>query len=573
MGPLFAGLVAVASPPASGSTGCAGYVKPLNRAESFWRQARVDRVRVCIAEFGAASSGTTQNLTPLHLAAWFSGNPAVIAVLLKGGADPNARTKKGFTPLMVAAQHNRSAAMIAALLKGGAEPNARTKKGTTPLHLVVWFSGNPAVIAALLKGGADPNARKDNGFTPLMAAVEENRSAAMIAALLKGGADPNARAKNGATPLHLAALKSSSPAVVAALLKGGAQPNAKNAEGAAALHLAAKFNAESTIVVALLKGGADPNARSKKGFTPLMAAVEANRSAAMIAALLKGGGDPNARNTESAAALHLAAYYDRDAAILDALLKGGAGPNAKANNGASPLHLAALKSSSPAVVEALLKGGADPKARARGKTAFDLARKNRHLTGSDAYRRLREAHDAQAKPDPPRSEAGLTKEDYRAIQRLLNEKGFPAGPADGRWGSKSRSALRAFQAQAGLGQTGVPDKATRKALGFGKTAETATRDEESAARDDVSWRGVCGVGQELKPGQGCRIPGGGEFSVASDGCVKDIPDIPGPLSIGSMSASFSKGKSAICIRGRVGKGKFSARYEAEKSVWRIEALP
>ena len=131
-GILFAVLISVASPPAAGSTGCAGYVKPLNRAESFWREAEEQQVRACITRFGAGPSGMTRDLTPLHLAAYFSGSPAVIAALLEGGADPNAKFAQGATPLHLAAQHNSDPAVIAALLEGGADPNAKSAQGFTP---------------------------------------------------------------------------------------------------------------------------------------------------------------------------------------------------------------------------------------------------------------------------------------------------------------------------------------------------------------------------------------------------------------------------------------------------------
>ena len=438
-GMLIAVLISTASPPAIGSTGCAGYGKPLNRVESFWRQAEEQQVRACIGRFGAALSENTENLAPLHLAALFSGNPEVITALLKGGADHNARTVEGFTPLHMAAQVNANPAIVVALLKGGADHNATSTKGATPLHVAALKNENPEVLEELLKGGADHNARTVEGFTPL--------------------------------------------------------------------HMAAQVNANPAIVVALLKGGADPNATSTKG--------------------------------------------------------------------ATPLHVAALKNENPEVLEELLKGGADPKAEAEGNTAFDLAGNNPKLRGSDVYRQLREAQqESTVTPvtlDP-------TKEDYLAIQRLLNEKGFEAGPEDGVWGSKSRSALRAFQAQGGLGQTGVPDKATRMALGFQETAESEPRDV-SGANDGVALRQVCGVGQELEPGQGCRIPGGGEFKVESDRCVKEVPDVPGPTSMSDVSISggfnFKTGENTMsrCIRGHVGKGQFNARYDAEKSIWRIESLP
>ena len=90
-GSLFADLISVASAPASGSKGCAGYVKPLNRAESFWRQTSERQVRDCVKPLEAAPRNIAQNVTPLHLAVWFSGSLAVIAALLKGGADPSEK--------------------------------------------------------------------------------------------------------------------------------------------------------------------------------------------------------------------------------------------------------------------------------------------------------------------------------------------------------------------------------------------------------------------------------------------------------------------------------------------------
>lgn len=59
----------------------------------------------------------------------------------------------------------------------------------------------------------------------------------------------------------------------------------------------------------------------------------------------------------------------------------------------------------------------------------------------------------------------LSRDDYRAIQTLLNAGGFDAGTPDGVWGKGSRDAMRMFQEQNGLPTTGAPDRATLKALG------------------------------------------------------------------------------------------------------------
>ena len=59
----------------------------------------------------------------------------------------------------------------------------------------------------------------------------------------------------------------------------------------------------------------------------------------------------------------------------------------------------------------------------------------------------------------------LSRDDYRAIQTVLNAGGFDAGSPDGVWGQVSRNAMRAFQEQYGLPATGTPDRATLEVLG------------------------------------------------------------------------------------------------------------
>ena len=61
----------------------------------------------------------------------------------------------------------------------------------------------------------------------------------------------------------------------------------------------------------------------------------------------------------------------------------------------------------------------------------------------------------------------LTKDDYRAIQTLLNAGGFDTGTPDGQWGAGSKDAMKAFQTSVGIPATGAPDRATLQKLGFG----------------------------------------------------------------------------------------------------------
>jgi hypothetical protein len=52
--------------------------------------------------------------------------------------------------------------------------------------------------------------------------------------------------------------------------------------------------------------------------------------------------------------------------------------------------------------------------------------------------------------------AGMTKADRQDLQRLLTGRGFDTGGTDGVMGAKTRSAISAYEASAGLPVTGEP---------------------------------------------------------------------------------------------------------------------
>ncbi|MCY4058726.1 MAG: ankyrin repeat domain-containing protein [Gammaproteobacteria bacterium] len=71
----------------------------------------------------------------------------------------NARSERDWTPLHLAAADNNNPEIITALVKGGADPNARSGfSRETPLYLAKnRIEPNPEVIAALEKAGAESN--------------------------------------------------------------------------------------------------------------------------------------------------------------------------------------------------------------------------------------------------------------------------------------------------------------------------------------------------------------------------------------------------------------------------------
>ncbi len=57
----------------------------------------------------------------------------------------------------------------------------------------------------------------------------------------------------------------------------------------------------------------------------------------------------------------------------------------------------------------------------------------------------------------------------RSVQQSLNDKGYNAGPIDGQWGPSTEDAVRRFQQDSGLPQTGELEGSTLAALGVAST--------------------------------------------------------------------------------------------------------
>jgi ankyrin repeat protein len=76
----------------------------------------------------------------------------------------NCTNSDGFTPLHLAASEGH-APLIEILMKFGAQVEARTNNFRTPLH-IACLRGNLTVIQALVQHGADINAKDIDGNTP-----------------------------------------------------------------------------------------------------------------------------------------------------------------------------------------------------------------------------------------------------------------------------------------------------------------------------------------------------------------------------------------------------------------------
>ena len=143
--------------------------------------------------------------TPLHIFAGVylagTGNTEIANLLIRQGADVNARNYDGFTPLHHAAKWNNSKTLALLIRKGG-DVNARNSDGFTPLHYAAKWN-NSEILALLIQKGGDVNKASYKGDTPLHRTVYLNATEA-AKLLIESGAYLHAKNDRDRTPLDMA---------------------------------------------------------------------------------------------------------------------------------------------------------------------------------------------------------------------------------------------------------------------------------------------------------------------------------------------------------------------------------
>jgi uncharacterized protein len=241
------------------------------------RQGCLECAKSLVGAGAAVDRTDPDGVTPL-LSALLNAHFDTAKFLLEKGANPNKWDWWGRTPLYLAVDYNTlphggrpdhlsldattSTAMIDILLKAGANPNAQLKLfppyrslrmdrgadtildiGTTPL-LRAARGADVEAIERLAAKGALLDLPQQAGITPLMAAVgagaspidtrgkfrTELEALATADALLKAGAGIDVRDNNGRTALHYAAAAGYTD-VAKLLAERGADINAKDVDG------------------------------------------------------------------------------------------------------------------------------------------------------------------------------------------------------------------------------------------------------------------------------------------------------------------------------------------------------
>ncbi len=389
-------------------------------AEAAMKGDRVT-VRALLKQAADVNAAQGDGMTALHWAA-LKGDAEMADLLIYAGANLKATTRLGgYTPLYMAGKSG-SAAVIARLLKAGADPKIAAVDGLTPLMLAAT-AGDPESIRLLLDGGADPNAREtEHGQTALSFAAAFNQAAA-VKLLASHGANLDAastviapvtaqRGFNAAAP---PANGQAAPAAGAAPAgQGGGRGNRGGQAPPAAGGGGAQQGGGQQQAAAAMNG-ADGAARgggnNKGGITPLMYAARQGSDDAAIA-LLDSGANIDALSADRSSALLFAtinAHFD----LAKVLIERGANPNLASVDGATPLYGVANtqwarhtgypqpspkyeKTSYLDLMKMLLDRGADPNYRLVKElwyTEYNFALESASASGTTAFWKCAEVGD------------------------------------------------------------------------------------------------------------------------------------------------------------------------------------
>lgn len=96
----------------------------------------------------------SQARTPLHICSTM-GNYKIVEILLRGGADVNAKDSEGRTALHCGAQHGHND-VVKVLLMNKADPSILDNQGLSVMHVAV-ASNQEAIVILLLENGVSPN--------------------------------------------------------------------------------------------------------------------------------------------------------------------------------------------------------------------------------------------------------------------------------------------------------------------------------------------------------------------------------------------------------------------------------
>ncbi|MEK6981608.1 MAG: ankyrin repeat domain-containing protein [Candidatus Micrarchaeota archaeon] len=282
------------------------------------RSNNLETAELIISEINLKDPSLIDHGCPMSVAVW-NGNIPMIDLLLKYGADINARRGDGSTPLITAIKRFcffwRDKGVLEHLIRNGADPLLEDDDGKTILDYVY---DKPKLMERLLieifAANSDFDLNKvrkvqiGREFT-LLGRIARWGDNNLIKLLLKFGANVNGRNGNQETPLMEALNERGKLSTIKLLIEKGANVNAQDQRGWAPIHHAitcvyhevSERETKKRIEI-LLENGADINAKDNIGRTPLIWAVT-NEGIDRIRLLLEKGARVDIKDADGKTAI------------------------------------------------------------------------------------------------------------------------------------------------------------------------------------------------------------------------------------------------------------------------------
>ncbi|UCE48728.1 MAG: ankyrin repeat domain-containing protein [Phycisphaerales bacterium] len=403
------------------------------------RDGNIKQVRSLVERGADTNVRDYRGRTPLHLAA-ARGYTDIAELLVKGGADINAKSDTAEATALILAIQNGHTDTAKLLVAKGAEINAKGVEGQTALHCAAKL-GDVGIGKILVSEGAQTEAKCKHGATPLAWAAYEGQ-AEFAALLIAHGADIEAKLPDGQTTPLCCAIAQGHLDIAKVLLAKGAKADVRPL-GRTLVHVAMHMNHQDMVrlllteglqippiheaayfgdldtVARLVKDGTKVNASDEAGYMPLHCALCGGHKET-VRFLLSKGADVNAKTTDERTPLCLAQTVD----MATLLITEGADARARVEFGHTVLHSAADQGD-PQIVELLLARGAnvDSKAKStnslwKGWTPLHVACNNGHKAVVETL--LAKDVDINAKTDKGDTPMSLAKRNgHREVAELL----------------------------------------------------------------------------------------------------------------------------------------------------------
>ncbi len=378
--------------------------------------ASVKDIPQFLEEIDNLNESDSGGLSPLHRFCAANDSAEVIRLVLRAGADPQARTEGGLTPLHAAAAYNSNPEIAKTLIECGAVANARSRVGLTPVFGAAAFNDNPGVVLELIQGGCRLSSISESKMNPLFGAAAFNSNPEIVTVLLDNGIEVDKRDRNKATALHFAAAFNSNTDVAKTLIERGAEVDAVDSAGLSPLHLAARSNPEPGMILLLVDKGATVGLQAADGKTAMdiakasnVAVVKSNAFSVLrsvhksnwgsesffsratpedVKSCLAAGAKINADSgSKSLSPLHWAVRYTRHLEVIEMMLEHSASVNFSDGIGQTPLHWAVRNQHiARDIVKLLIDRGAILDSRTRNDDATPLRSAARYANDVEILR-------------------------------------------------------------------------------------------------------------------------------------------------------------------------------------------